>query len=263
MAEVATGAKDRAAWRMSEWRLVRAEHRVARHFRFMTAVSQKDAESLQRLAPSAEVAVVPNGADPALFAPALDTSVDPTVVITGTMEYQPNRDGAKYFCRAIWPLVRGECASAKLRIVGNAATHHVPELIDVPGVEIRQPADDIAAELNGAVLAVPLRIGSGTRVKILEALSAGRAVVSTTVGCEGLDLTPGQHLLVCDEPADFAKAIVKLLNDPQLRQRLAANGRRVVEERYTWANAVERLDAFCEHVARKVKGETKSTPASC
>jgi glycosyltransferase involved in cell wall biosynthesis len=263
MAEVATGAKDRAAWRMSAWRLGRAERRVGRHFRFMTAVSEKDAESLRRVAPSAEVAVVPNGADPALFAPTRDRSSDPTVVITGTMEYAPNRDSAEFFCRAIWPLVRAECPSAMLRIVGNAATRHVPELIEVPGVEIRQPADDIAAELSGEILVVPLRVGSGTRVKILEALAAGKAVVSTTIGCEGLDLIAGEHLLVCDEAAGFAKAVVSLLSDPQLRQRLGANGRRVVEERYTWANAVGCLETFCEHVAGQVRQETEVTQRKC
>lgn len=265
MADEATNAKDRAIWRASAQLLSRAERRVARQFRFMTAVSEKDAENLRRLAPWAEVAVVPNAADPILFTPsAFHESADPIVAVVGTMEYPPNRDGARFFCRAIWPLVRASCPEARLRIIGNAAAKRVPELAQEPGVEIREPAGAIAAEFGAvAIMAVPLRIGAGTRIKILEALAAGIAVVSTRVGCEGLAVIPGEHLLVCDDPAEFAAGVVTLLNDRPLRQRLATNGRRLVEQRYTWPLSVDRLETFCHRVARQAQHNTATVLPRC
>lgn len=254
MADEASNVRDRALWRASVGLLARAERRVARSFRFITAVSEKDAANFRRLAPWAEVTVVPNAADPDLFRPVAvdDERDDPIVAVVGTMEYPPNRDAARFFCRAIWPVVQKSCPNAKLRIIGNAASGRIPELAHEPGVELREPAGEITAELEAAtIMAVPLRIGSGTRIKILEALAAGKAVVSTTIGCEGLDVIPDQHLLVCDEPTQFAARVVALLSDRPLRQRLAANGRRLVEERYTWPLSVDRLDTFCHHVARQ------------
>jgi glycosyltransferase involved in cell wall biosynthesis len=253
MASQADNVKDRVLYRASVGLLARAERRVARNFRFMTAVSEKDAESFRRLAPWAEVAVVPNAADAELFRPVpMNGQAEPVVAIVGTMQYPPNCDAARFFCGAIWPLVRQSCPNATLRIIGNAAATRVPDLAQEPGVEVREPVGEIAAELESVtIMAVPLRIGSGTRIKILEALAAGKAVVSTTVGCEGLDLVDGEHLLVSDDPTQFAARVVALLRDRPLRQRLASNGRQIVEERYTWPLSVDRLDAFCHHVARE------------
>jgi len=252
MADEASAVTDRVVWRASAELLDRAERQVARKFKFITAVSEKDAERFRSLAPETEVAVVPNAADPDLFRPvaADDARGTPIVAIVGTMEYPPNRDAARFFCQAMWPEIRQRCPDAKLRIIGNAAAKYVPDLAQDPGVETREPAGDIAAELEAAtVIAVPLRIGSGTRIKILEALAAGKAVVSTSIGCEGLDLVSGEHLLVADDPSDFATKVVALLTEPSLRRRLAAQGRKIVEERYTWPLSVKRLEAFCRHVA--------------
>jgi glycosyltransferase involved in cell wall biosynthesis len=262
MADEASDAKERALFRTSAELLARVERRVARNFRYMTAVSERDAERFRAVAPWAEVAVVPNAADTDLFRPfaAEDANADPVVAVLGTMDYPPNRDAARFFCAAIWPKVRQSCPKARLRIIGKAAATGVPELAHEPGVDIREPAGEIAAELESVtIMAVPLRIGAGTRIKILEALAAGKAVVSTSVGCEGLDLVNDKHLLVCDEPDEFAARIVGLLRDRSLRQRLAANGRQIVEERYTWPLAVDRLDAFCLHVARS----TRRNAAGC
>lgn len=265
MADEASSVKDRALYRASVALLTRAERGVARKFRFITAVSEKDAEGFRRLAPWAEVAVVPNAADPDLFKPvAVDERAEPVVAVVGTMDYPPNRDAARFFCAAIWPLVRQSCPNAKFRIIGKAAATSVSELAQEPGVELREPAGEIAAELESVtIMAVPLRIGSGTRIKILEALAAGKAVVSTTVGCEGLDLVPGKHLLVCDEPTEFAARVVALLGDRPLRQRLAVNGRRLVEQRYTWPLSVDRLETFCHHVARQAQHDTATVRPQC
>jgi glycosyltransferase involved in cell wall biosynthesis len=151
----------------------------------------------------------------------------------------------------MWPLVRAGCPTARFRILGNAAAKHLSDLIGEPGVELCEPGDEIAAELGRAtVVAVPIRAGSGTRVKILEALAAGKPVVTTTIGCEGLDVTPERDVIVCDEPAQFAARIVELLNNELLRYALSVNGRRLIEQRYNWTMAVDRLEAFCVHVAQ-------------
>jgi glycosyltransferase involved in cell wall biosynthesis len=137
-------------------------------------------------------------------------------------------------------------------VLGRHAARALPELVGAPGVELREPAAAIVPALAAAsVIVVPLRAGAGTRIKILEALALERAVVSTTVGAEGLDVVNGRDLLVADEPEVFAGRVIELLGDPRRRGKLGASGRRLVESRYGWDRAAGILEAFCARVAER------------
>lgn len=250
MADVLPISRDKILWRVGAWMVGWAERRITRQFRYITAVSEREAAIFRRISPLAEVVVVPNGVDLDRFAPGGVRDDGQTVALTGSLRYLPNLDSVHYFYRAIWPLVRAECPEARLVVMGSHARTAIAELAHAPRVEICEPSGDIQTALASAtIVVVPLRAGAGTRIKILEALAAEKAVVSTTVGCEGLDVVPSRHLVVCDDPSMFARRVVELLRNSGLRRELGANGRKLVEERYGWDSAVDVLEAFCERVA--------------
>jgi glycosyltransferase involved in cell wall biosynthesis len=158
------------------------------------------------------------------------------LVFTGSMDWLPNEDGMTYFCREILPRIRQAEPEATVAIVGRSPTPAVKKLAETPGVEVTGRVDDVRPHIaRGAVYIVPLRIGGGTRLKIFEAMSMGKAVVSTTVGAEGLPVTPGRDIVLADEPARFAHAVVHLIRDQQTRRGIEAAARRLVVEKYDWS----------------------------
>jgi glycosyltransferase involved in cell wall biosynthesis len=170
--------------------------------------------------------------------------------MVGLFAYPPNEDGARFFVADVLPLVRAALPKARLRLVGRDGGA-IDDLAGQPGVELVGEVADIGAELRRAdVVAVPLRYGGGTRVKILEALAYRVPVVSTSVGCEGLDLVPGEHLLVADDAAGFAEACVEVARDAARRQALTDAAFAVFEARYrsdVVATAVESLATQVMH----------------
>lgn len=180
------------------------------------------------------IRVVPNGVDTSFFTPG-PAPADPTrVVFTGAIDYQPNTDGVRYFCAEIWPRIRQAAPDTTFAIVGKDPPPQVRALAG-DRVLVTGTVPDVRPWMrSAAVFVVPLRVGGGTRLKILEAMATGRAVVSTSLGCEGLDVTPGEDILVADTPAGFADAVVRCLREPALRDQLGARGRALVERRYRW-----------------------------
>ena len=163
-------------------------------------------------------------------------------MFTGVMGYEPNADAAQYFCNQIFPLVRREVKDARLLIVGHASPPTVQRLAEIGNVSVTGSVADVLPYYQQARLSVvPLRGGGGTRLKILEAMALGRPVVSTSIGCEGLAVRDGIHLEIADEPVAFAQRVVRLLLDRRLREQLAGNARRLVEERYEWSVIAEKL----------------------
>jgi glycosyltransferase involved in cell wall biosynthesis len=207
------------------------------------------------------IRVVPNGVDTAFFTPGPASDGPPRLVFTGAIDYQPNTDGVLHFCGKIWPLVRRSAPEATLAIVGKDPPPAVRALAG-DGVVVTGTVPDVRPWMQSAtVFVVPLRTGGGTRLKILEALACGRAVVSTSLGCEGLAVTPGQDILVADEPAAFADAVVRSLRDPALRARLGAAGRALVEQRYRWEAIGADLGGFYEELlARRRRRPTGDRP---
>jgi polysaccharide biosynthesis protein PslH len=172
-------------------------------------------------------------------------------VFTGSMDWLPNEDAMQFFCREILPIVRSEEPEARLTIVGRAPTPAVRRLADDTAVQVTGRVDDVRPYIkDAAVYIVPLRIGGGTRLKIFEAMSMGKAVVSTTVGAEGLPVTSGEHVMLADEPRTFARAIVSLMRDAGRRAQLESAARALVLERYDWSAVAGALEQALTRVAR-------------
>jgi len=238
IAKVLYGAQHR---RMHQY-----EARTLRRFDAVLAVSDADRETFTRLYPDAIrglVHIVPTGVDTDFFKPSGSPPRATQLVFTGSMDWLPNEDAMRYFCRSILPLVRAEEPEVRLSIVGRAPTPAVQSLAAESGVEVTGRVDDVRPFMDqAAVYIVPLRIGGGTRLKIFEAMAMGKAVVSTTVGAEGLPVVNGEHLLLADEPRSFARAIVRLIRDQDQRERLGDAARRLVLARYDWSAVAGALE---------------------
>jgi glycosyltransferase involved in cell wall biosynthesis len=212
--------------------------------------SLADRQRLAKDAPAARAVIIPNAADvermqPRSSDPAPDAG---TVLFFGLLASVPNVDGLLFFIRDIWPRILAARPPARFIIVG---ANPAPELkaLEVPGVTIVGPVDDLRPYLSrAAVVVVPLRLGSGTRLKILESWAMARPVVSTALGAEGLESVSGRHLLIADDPAEFAAAVVRILNEPELAAKLGAAGRSLVSESYSWQGTAKSLAAFFQQM---------------
>lgn len=222
----------------------------------VVTVSTIDRNVLRRELPDLGVEVVPNGVDLERFSPS-DRSEDDRAqgaVFIGKMDYRPNVDAVEWFCSEILPLVRRTLPEFTFTICGAPTTQAVLALGRLPGVRVTGRVADARSFLDeAAVVVVPLRAGSGTRLKILEALAMARPVVATTLAAEGLETDDDVHLLLADAPDAFAEHVVRLAEDVVERRRLGRAGRSLVEQRYGWKAAVTRLeevyaDLLAEHV---------------
>jgi sugar transferase (PEP-CTERM/EpsH1 system associated) len=240
------------AWRrallaLEAWKMRRAEARVCRRATLTIAVSDTDRALLAATAPGARVCAIPTGVDPAYFAPNGNREVPDTLIFTGSMDWYPNEDAIVHFTEAILPRIRREVPDVTMAVVGRDPTPRLRAVAAGAGVRVTGTVDDVRPYVaKAAVYVVPLRVGGGTRLKIFEALAMGKALVSTRVGAEGLPLVSGEHVLLADDPADFARAVVSLLRDPPRRRALGLAARRLVEERYTWAQVAREFETRCE-----------------
>ena len=256
-AETKAGRVARMLYTAQYRRMLGYEERTLSRFDGVLAVSDADRATFARLYPAAirqPVHVVPTGVDTEYFNPApLDLgsrTPGASLVFTGSMDWLPNEDAMLYFCGGILPHIRAEEPDVRLTIVGRAPTPAVQKLAEA-GVHVTGRVDDVRPYLSEATAyIVPLRIGGGTRLKIFEAMAMGKAVVSTSVGAEGLPVASGEHLLVADEPRTFARAVVDLLRDPDRRQRLESAARALVLERYDWSAVAGELEGALVRFAR-------------
>ncbi len=218
----------------------REERRWCGACRLNVVVSEADRVALQRIVPGANCVVVPNGVDLDAFQPG--PGRDEGVVFVGETTWFPNRDALQYFCEEILPRVRATDGRVVVRWVGRASDEARRCYRDRYAVELTGYVDDVRPYVrNAACYVVPLRVGGGTRLKILDAWAMGKAVVSTSVGCEGLDAADGSNILIRDDPDGFARAVAAVLRDAALRQRLGEEGRRTVERLYSWERIGESM----------------------
>jgi glycosyltransferase involved in cell wall biosynthesis len=218
----------------------------------LVTVSEHDAELAARETATRTVAI-PSGVDTAALSPAPEPdrpAAEPAVIFTGNMRWPPNAEAVRWLMREVWPRVAERVPAARLVVVGADppadVLAHAGERVEVPG---RVPELEPWFE-RASIVAIPILSGAGIRLKVLDALASGRAIVSTTMGAEGARVVDGEHVLIRDDERSFADAVVRLLEDRAERRRLGANARRLAEERYDWRALGDRFEALLRELTR-------------
>lgn len=212
--------------------MAREEQRWCPKVQLNVLVSPDDERLLKNLIPGVRTTVVPNGVDTDAFTPA--NVPREGIVFVGGMTWFPNRDALEWFSTDILPHLKAAGPLPKIEWVGRATPEATPHYRDL-GINLTGYVEDIRSYVQGAACyVVPLRVGGGTRLKILDAWAMGEAVVSTSIGAEGLDTHDGENIIIRDDPKAFADAVRAVCDDPALQQRLGENARRTAEATYSW-----------------------------
>jgi glycosyltransferase involved in cell wall biosynthesis len=252
--------KIRRAYNAINWRKIRREERRAwRRFDGCVLTSARDEALLLSEVPGVRTAVVPNGVDVDSFVPTQEVVEEPdTIVFLGAINYFPNTDGLLFFLREAWPTLKRLRPRVRLRIVGPKPPNVIANWPD-PRVRVIGYVDDVRPEMaRASAIIVPLRIGGGTRLKVLEAMALGKAVVSTTLGAEGLDVTHEHDILLADDGPGLAAQLARVLSDETLSRRLGEDARKLAVDRYSWRSAAERLARFYSRLGAARYGEMPS-----
>lgn len=232
-------AQTTSVWQRFRYGLTWAKHRaylarVLRNFKACTVVSEREKQLLSRVVPGFEaIEVIPNCIDLVEYSDIHENPKSNCLIFTGSFRYFANHDAMTWFLQEIYPLVQAHVPNVHLVITGDHANLPLPP---ADNMTLTGFVDDVKPLIASAwVSLAPIRMGGGTRLKILEAMALGTPVVATSKGAEGLSVTSGEHLLIADSPEDFAESILRLMMDPGLRQRLSEAASQLVRERYDWA----------------------------
>ena len=229
----------------------RYERVLSPRFDAVTCTSDIDAAVFQRHCKEDTIEIIPNGVDVTHYQPDFTSEASAHLIYIGSMDWYPNEDAVAFFADEVLPSVQDKVPDVRFSIVGGNPSARVQKLAERDGIVVTGRVPEIKPYFAEAtVFVVPLRIGSGTRLKILEALAMGKAIVSTTVGAEGLDLKDGEEIFIADEPAIFADAVTRLLTDPPLRRRIGENGRARVEQDYDWRSIGGKLHNLYESLTK-------------
>jgi sugar transferase (PEP-CTERM/EpsH1 system associated) len=233
----------RAFYRREYTRFRPFEQQLWRRVDGCVVTSAREREIVGTHAPATPCTVVANGVDVDEFRPTAEEAEPDTLVFNGVLDYRPNLDAALFLVEEVLPRVQAAVPGARLTIVGRGAVSDVARLRKHPGVLVTGEVPDVRPYLAGSrVVVVPIRMGGGTRLKVVEGLAMGRPMVTTTLGCEGIDVDDDRHLLIRDDADTFAAAVVTLLSDGERGAALGAAGRELIEARYSWASAAGRLE---------------------
>ncbi|MBN2384342.1 glycosyltransferase [bacterium] len=221
------------------------ERMIMRKVQLTIAVTREDQIKMHHLAPYARISYFPITIDTDQWQPSTDEYDRPTIIFVGTLSWHPNVDGLLWFTRDIFPLIRSMIPETQLIIVGRDPVPEVTRLQEIKAIQLQTSVPEIAPFLKkNALFIVPLRLGGGMRVKILEALSRGMPIVTTGVGCEGLEVQNRQQLLIENKAEAFAQACAHLLSNRMEQNRLSQAGRMLAVQNYHWHNLNGRLSAL-------------------
>jgi polysaccharide biosynthesis protein PslH len=269
-ADTAGNPAKKMMYRMEFRKMLRYERAAVCKFQHVIAVSENDRSLMTRWVDGDRVTVVPTGVDLAHYRPdpaASDVNASaPLITFVGAMDWEPNVDGVEYFCSQVWPSIKAEVPQARFRIVGRNPDRRVQKWASNStngdgSIEVTGRVPSIVEHLRqSAVVIVPLRIGGGTRLKIYEAMATAKAVVSTTVGAEGLDVHHGRDIILADDSRSFAQAVIMLLRDPELRRRYERAAAETAA-RYDWPAIGERFSDVLRSVAEKKSLAVRTIPA--
>ncbi len=241
------GAFSRLLYSLERPRIGRYERWVADHFEETWLISAADRDALAAACPSANLRTITNGVDLEGLHPTGAEPVPGRIIFVGHMGVLHNIDAAELLARQVLPLVRRLVPEASLQIVGADPARRVQSLAALPGVEVTGFVPDLNNALNkAAVFVAPLRFAAGIQNKVLEAMAAGRPVITTPMVNEGLGAEPGEDLLLAESPASIAASLVELLPDAEARSRIGAAGRRFVSRTFSWDHAGRRMSEIEE-----------------
>ncbi|OGC81988.1 MAG: hypothetical protein A2W07_03725 [candidate division Zixibacteria bacterium RBG_16_43_9] len=230
---------------LKDWLVIRKfEKKYFSKFSEIVVTSPLDAEIIRSFCPRSNVTVIPNGVDAQYFRPPSCDPMEPRLIFSGVMDYSQNILAMTFFCKSIFPLIRMKIPEAQLLIVGRNPVREILDLEkQIPGIEVTGTVEDIRPYLaRSQVYVCPLKSGAGIKNKILEAWAAGLPIVATSLSCVGIEVSPGEDILIADDINGFVKAVVRLLQDESLRKKLAEKGRKKVVEKYDWESKAEMLE---------------------
>lgn len=231
-----------------EWRKMdRYERAACQRFTAIVAVSQIDQKILEQNYSAKQAYTIPTGIDTEYFSPSGGSIEKNSLVFTGSMDWLPNEDAILFFAHEILGKVKGSIPNVKLTVVGrNPSPRLLNETKKCPEIQVVGRVEDVRPYINNHTLyIIPLRIGGGTRIKVYEAMAMGKAVVSTSVGTEGLPVEDGKHVFLADGAEPFAEAVIKLLIDTETRRRIEISGRDYVRKNFSWAKSAEVFADIC------------------
>jgi polysaccharide biosynthesis protein PslH len=226
------------------------EKAACQRFDYVAAVSADDAATMRRAYGVTRVSDIPTGVDTDFFQPSGNESVEPnSLVFTGSMDWLPNEDAIRYFTEAILPLIKQQIPEVKLTVVGR---NPFPSLVELSqrdkSIVVTGRVNDVRLYMErAAAYVIPLRIGGGTRLKVYEAMAMEMPIVSTTIGAEGLPVNHEQELLLADEPQAFADAVIRVLRDKALAQRLGQQAAQTVRTKFGWEGVTAEFVRLCEY----------------
>ncbi len=226
-----------------QWRKVyRYESQVVEKFNRCITITDIDKERIESMNSKSACVSIPSGVDISYFHPINCEKEPDSIIFIGALDWFPNIDGIYWFCKKVFPLIKAEVSSVRLYIVGRNPPARIKKL-ENENLVVHGSVKDIREHLaKSSVTIVPLRIGGGMRIKILEALAMGIPVVSTSIGCEGIDITNGREVLIADAERVFARNILSLLQDEKLARILGENGLKLVKSRYIWEEIAEKFE---------------------
>ncbi len=224
------------------------EKKILKYFDVCLSVSDIDNKRLKEMGARKSI-VLPNCVDLNYFCPNKREDFSPKIVFTGLMNWFPNIDAVEYFCRKAYPALKSKISDIKFYVVGRDPIQSIKKLDKSNEIFITGRVDDIRTYIiNSDICIVPLRIGGGTRLKILEYLAMEKPVVSTSIGVEGIDVIDGIHLIIEDDIGKFSDRIIELLENPEYARNLAKNGRELVEKKYSWSGYEGKLNQLYKDI---------------
>lgn len=238
-------------------RFYRYERSACARFDDVLVVSEADGKLLREKYDVRHTTVIPTGVDIGYFRPNPDQIEPNSIIFVGSMDWLPNQDAVDYFVGEIYPRIKAKAADASFYIVGRRPPERIMNLArQDSSIIVTGTVDDIRPYVDTArVYVVPIRIGGGTRIKIYEALAQKKAIISTTIGAEGLPLEDGKHIIIADDPNDFAEAVVKIMNDDKLNTSISENGYSLVTEKYSWEKVAADFSRALKQVINHRRGK--------
>ena len=244
-------------YRLEAKKMQSYEKRVAGHFDRCTVTTPGELQAFAKLDAGVPCSVIPNGVDTEYFRSKSPTRDPHVIAFVGRMDYFPNIDGALYFAKRVFPIIRRSMPDVQLRIVGSNPARAVQELATISGITVTGHVPDVRPYLDDAAVAVaPLRLARGTQNKILEALAMGVPVVATPQAAKGVNVTPGRDLLIAEDEASFAEQVVSLMENDSLRKGISEAGHGKVMETHRWSYSMSLLDKILESSPTEEKGRS-------